>query len=207
MRFVRTCAVIVAVLVAACSNPGQRRQAGIQPTYDGSTGKLTELAYDSNKNGRADMWTDMDGPHPIRTRIDANEDGKIEKWEDYDRQGKLMKVAFSRKDNGKPDAWAFSGADGQVERIEISSTGNEKRIDRWEHYDATGLVSAEEDTNGDGAIDRWEAYRAGALATVSFDETGDGKIDRRLTYEDGALVTIDTKPDAAGHFTARTDVK
>jgi len=181
-----------------CSPPADR--AGISATYDSSTGKLTELAYDSNHNGKVDTWTEMNGNRAIRTRIDQNEDGKIDRWEYYDDRSKLVKVGLSRNDTGKPDAWAFAGEDGKSRRIEISSTADERRIDRWEHYVGETITSAEEDTNHDGIVDKWESYDAGVLKTVSFDENGDGKPDRRLAYADGALVAIESDPDESGVF-------
>src|SRR6185436_16193657 len=132
----------VLAILSGCSNPeAARLRETTKATYDKTTGKLKELTYDSNKNGRIDTWTEMDGAHPVRSRLDKNEDGKIDRWEYYDAQGALQKVGFSRKDDGKPDAWAYAGADGRVERIEISSSGDEKKIDRWEHYSAAGLAS------------------------------------------------------------------
>jgi hypothetical protein len=207
MRYLSAWAVVLA-LAAGCSNSERAREKqGITPTYDKTTGKLKELTFDSNNNGRVDTWTVMDGSRPIMSRIDRNEDGKIDRWEYYGDHGQLVKVGFSRKDNGVPDAWAFSGPDGRIERIEMSSVADERKIDRWERYDATGLVSAEEDTNGDGVPDKWETYRAGVLETASFDENGDGKPDRRLLYNAGVLIAIETAPDAAGHYQKRIDVK
>src|SRR5262245_50272951 len=128
------CAALLAAI--ACSDPeAERAKKTTVPTYDKTTGKLTQLTYDRNHNGKIDTWTDMDGAKPLRSRIDLNEDGKIDRWEYYDDKGGLLKVGFSRKDDGKPDAWAYAGPDGKVERIEISSTGDDKKIDRWEHYD------------------------------------------------------------------------
>jgi hypothetical protein len=199
---------LVFVSVAACADPEKERlrQTTI-PTYDKTTGRLTELTYDSNKDGKIDTWTQMDGARPILSRIDRNQDGKIDRWEYHDEKGQLSKVGFSRGDTGKPDAWAFSGPDGRVARIEVSSAGDDKKIDRWEHYDATGLVRAEDDTNGDGRPDKWETYANGAVSSVTFDENHDGKPDRRLTYDGGSLVLIESEPDAAGNFTRRAVVK
>ena len=210
--------IAAACLVAACSDPDREniRKTTI-PTYDKKTGKLTQLTYDRNHNGVIDTWTDMDGTRPVMSRIDLNEDGKIDRWEYYGEKGELLKVGFSRKDDGKPDAWAYAGPDGKVVRVEISSTGDEKKIDRWEHYDpsragsngaATGaLVSAEEDTNGDGRPDKWETYENGAITSVAFDETGKGVPTRRLNYQSGKLVQIDTEPDGNGGFRTHTPVK
>jgi len=202
--------VILCLVLAVfgCSNADvEQLKKTTKASYDQKTGKLTELTYDANKNGRIDTWTEMDGARPVRSRIDQNEDGKLDRWEYYDEQGRLAKVGFSRKDDGKPDAWAYSGADGKVARIDVSSTGDEHKIDRWERYDAAGLIAADEDRDGNGTPDKWETFEGGALLTAAFDENGDGKPDRRMTYARGALVLIESEPDAGGHFAKKVAVK
>ena len=207
-----------ALVTAACSDPdAERVKKTTVPTYDKKTGKLTQLTYDRNHNGVIDTWTDMDGTRPVMSRIDLNEDGKIDRWEYYDDKGQLARVGFSRKDNGKPDAWAYAGPDGKIVRVEMSSTGDEKKIDRWEHYDPArvgpngdtsgALVSAEEDTNGLGRPDKWETYENGVIKTVSFDEKGLGYPTRQLVYQAGQLVRIDSDPDGKGAFRAHTLVQ
>jgi len=205
----RSFVIIVATsLLLACANDDvERLKKTTTASYDKSTGKLKELTYDANKDGRIDTWTEMDGARAVRSRIDKNQDGKLDRWEYYDGQGQIRKVGFSRKDDGKPDAWAYSGAEGRVERIDISSTGDEQKIDRWEHYAAAGLAAVEEDRTGDGVPDKWETYEAGALKTAAFDENGDGKPDRRLTYQEGSLVLIETEPDSTGRYARRVEVK
>ena len=116
-------------------------------------------------------------------------------------------MGFSRKHDGTPDAWGFSGPDGKLVRVEISSKADEKKIDRWEHYEAGVLASVDEDTNADGRADKWETYEAGAVRTASMDENGDGRPDRRFTYGHGKLVLIESEPDTAGHFTSQVAVK
>ena len=217
MRMVLAIAV-AAASVAACSNPEKERiKETTKPTYDKTTGKLTQLTYDANKNGKIDTWTDMDGTKPLRSRMDLDEDGTLDRWEYYDDKGGLVKVGFSRKKDGKPDAWAYARADGKVDRVEVSSTSDEGKIDRWEHYDparagAAGessgaLVAAEEDTNRDGKADKWETYENGAVKSTAFDEDFDGRPDRRLTYADGRLALIESEPDAAGQFQKKVTVK
>ena len=194
--------------LAGCSDPDKERlEKTTVPTYDKTTGKLKRLTHDMNKNGKIDTWVEMNGPLPVSAKSDLNEDGKLDRWEYYDDQGKLIKVGFSRTDSGKPDAWAFSGPDGKPQRIESSSVGDEKRIDRIEHYEAEVLVRAEDDTDQNGAIDKWSTYEHGVLRTASFDENGDAKPDRRLTYDAADLVAIETEPDAAGKFRRRLEVK
>jgi hypothetical protein len=207
------------LVAAGCADPERERlKATTKASYDKTTGRLTELTYDANRNGRIDTWTDMDGTRPVRSRIDRDEDGRIDRWEYYDAAGKLARVGFSRRGDDTPDAWAYATADGRIARIEVSSTGDENRIDRWEFYDpAAGkgegldaigpLRGVEEDTNRDGRRDKWERYENGQLATAEFDESGDGRPDRRLTYRQAALVSIETEPDASGTYTRKVDVK
>jgi hypothetical protein len=213
MRKVLLAAALIGL--GACSDDRARLKDTTKPTYDPATGRLKELTYDANKNGRIDTWTEMDGTRPLRARIDRNEDGKLDRWEYYGDKGELLKVGFSRKDDGRPDAWAYARPDGKVDRIEISSLGDEKKIDRWERYDPAtatadspgALIAAEEDTNADGRPDKWETYAGGALQTAAFDENGDGRPDRRLTYDAGRLVLIESEPDASGKYQKRVDVK
>jgi hypothetical protein len=189
--------------------------ASIKPTYDKATGKLTELAYDSNHDGRPDTWTQMDGTRALRSRVDRDGDGRIDRWEEYDASGSIVKLGFSRKNDGRADAWISMAAEPGIQRIAMSSTGDEHKIDRWEYYDVSKagdggrgvLVRVEEDSAGDGRVHKWETYRDGMLETVSFDEDGDGKPDRRLTYRGSDLVAIESQPDASGRFTKRIDVK
>ena len=202
-------AAVVCLAAAACSDADKARlEQTTKATYDQSTGRLKELTYDANKNGRIDTWTDMDGTRPLRARIDRNEDGKLDRWEYYDEKGQLAKVGFSRSDDGKPDAWAFAGPDGKVVKIEISSAKDGTKIDRWEHYEPKGagpedlgaLLAADEDTNHDGKPDKWETYDGAVLKTAAFDEDHDGRPDRRLTYTAGALTSIESQPDGSGKF-------
>jgi hypothetical protein len=195
---------------SACSNPERDRlKETTVPTYDTATGKLKELTFDHNKNGRIDTWTQMDGARPVLTRMDRDEDGTVDRWEYYDQAGKLLKVGFSRANGGKPDAWAYSSAaPDQIDRIEISSTADEKSIDRWERYAAGNLlIEADEDTDGDGRPDKWETYSNTVLTTVAFDEDRDGRPDRRLTYRQGEVTIIESDPDASGKYTKRIEVK
>jgi hypothetical protein len=210
---------LMMLLCAAAAGCTSREEARLRdttlPTYDPSTGRLKELTFDANKNGRIDTWTEMDGARPLRARIDRDEDGTPDRWEYYGENGQITKVAFSRADNGKPDAWAYPGPSGAIERIEISSIGDENKIDRWERY-APGsgqgsselgpLTAVDEDSNGDGKPDKWETYEAGSLKTVAFDENYDGRPDRRLTYDSG-LVSIETEPDGSGGYLKLVRVK
>lgn len=207
---------LLAAGVWACGDPAKEGVASsVHPTYDKTTGRLKELAYDRNGNGRVDTWTEMDGTRPLRSRVDLNEDGRIDRWEEYTENGSLARVGFSRTDGGRPDAWAISGADGKVDHIEISSSGDIRKIDRWEYYDASlsgpegrgGLVRAEEDTTGDGKPDKWETYEKGVIKTVAFDESGQGRPDHRLTYLSSGRAAIESDPDATGRFTKRIEAR
>jgi hypothetical protein len=210
-------ALAVSALPIACSDPDRDRlKATTRATYDPASGRLTELTFDSNRNGRIDTWTEMDGPRAVRSRLDRDEDGRMDRWEYYDAAGRVAKVGFSRKNDGKPDAWAYSNGSGKIIRVDVSSHGDENRIDRWEVYDPQGpagpdgvgpLAQVVQDTNGDGKRDKWERYRDGQVLTAEFDEDGDERPDRRLTYSNAALVSIETGPDGRGGYAKKVRVE
>lgn len=207
-------ALAAAAAIYGCSDPDRARlQATTEPTYDKATGQLNELTFDANRNGRIDTWTEMSGNRPLRSRLDTNEDGTLDRWEYYDGAGTLARVGLSRMGNGRPDAWVFATADGRIDRIEVSSTADESKIDRWEYYDTSAapadggagpLQRVEADSNHDGRVDKWERYAHGVLQTAEFDVDGDGRPDRRFTYSDGALVSVETA-DGQGVYRKTND--
>lgn len=192
------CLVLVA---CACGAPPAGDHKDIQAVYDKQSGRLTELKYDSDRDGKVDTVSFMDGTRVLRIEIDKDEDGKIDRWEYYDAAQKLQKVGFSRLNDGIEDAWSFADADGTVVRIEIS-TKRDARVSRVEHYQGDQQVSAEEDTDGDGQFDKWETYGAGRLASVAFDSLRRGKPDRRLTYATDGGVKIEVDPNGTGSWTS-----
>jgi len=120
-----------ALLMSACAGHGSDAKGRMTPEYDKTTGKLTLLKYDSDGDGKIDMWSYMDGARVVRIEIDRNEDGLIERWEYYDANQRLEKVGTSRAQNGKEDAWSYPGADGSIERIDVS-TRQDGKITRVE---------------------------------------------------------------------------
>jgi len=199
----------VALSAAACSSDPERErlERTTRATYDSASGRLQRITYDSNKNGKVDTVTHLDGTRLLRTEIDADEDGRVERWEYYDASGRLEKYGMSRANDGTPDSWAFAAPDGTVVRLEISLKRN-GRTDRWEHYEDGWVARAEEDASGDGRPDKWELYQDGTLVAVSLDNDADGRPDRKLTYTaEGQLSLIESDPDDAGVFRTRLDVR
>ena len=217
-------------LSVACSRPEPAKtvtgNAQVQGHYDPKTGKLVSITYDSNKNGKIDTWSYMDGARVIRIEIDKDEDGKLDRWEYYTADQKLEKVGWSRANNGKPDAWAYQGADGKIARIDLAALESptqrvgaelasartpdpghrtpddaaKPRIVRTEFYENGTLARVEEDTNGDGKTDKWETWRDGSIAAVAFDTAARGTPDRRLLYGRNGKVTVEVDPGGSGVF-------
>lgn len=169
--------------------------------YDKKTGRLEQLKYDSNGDGKFDTFSYMDGPSILRIEIDQDEDGKIDRWEYYGPGQTLERVGFSRAHNGVADAWQYLER-GMVTRVEMSgSPANETpRIDRIEYYEHGAVVRVEEDTDHDGTIDKWETYSGDRLSSVAFDDAHRGTPTRRIVYgiDGSARIEIDRVGD--GHF-------
>jgi hypothetical protein len=165
--------------LAACAQ--ERSDQTVQATYSAETGKLSQLTVTATKDGNPNITSYMDGNKFLRIEIDRDRDGKIDRWEYYGADQKLERVGYSRSNDGKPDTWAFEDATGSVGKIQIS-TKRDGKPNRTEFYQKNELVSAEEDTDGDGRTDKWETYIKGSLATVSFDLTRSGKPSTTIDY-------------------------
>jgi hypothetical protein len=185
--------IALSLFLSSCS--GNTENPYLKSVYDPATGALAQLQVDSNKNGRMDTWSYMDGSRILRIEIDKDEDGKIDRWEYYDAGQTLEKVGMSRANDGKVDAWAYSAADGSVGRLEIS-TRRDGKVSRTEFFEAGKRVRAEEDGDDDGRVDKWETYRGGVLASVALDTTRRGTPDRRLLYAADGTVTVEPLPPA-----------
>ena len=196
----------VAVALACCALGvqgcrGSSAHKNIEPVHDPDTGRLRQLKYDSDGNGKVDTVSQMDGTRVLRIEIDKDEDGKIERWEYYDAARKLERIGMSRANDGVEDAWSYTGPDGNVSRVDIS-TRRDGSISRTEFYQAQLPTSAEEDTDGDGAVDKWESYEAGRLASVAFDAMQRGRPGRRLTYSPDGSVRIEVDPQGTGRWSS-----
>ncbi|MCX6544995.1 MAG: O-antigen ligase family protein [Acidobacteria bacterium] len=190
---IRSCTAAIGIaLVVSCAlaSGACRSGSGGSPpakaVYEKDTGKLTLLMFDTNKDGKTDVWSHMDGTRLVRMEIDTNFDGVIDRWEYYTPDGALEKVGSSRFNDGRVDAWAFEAAGGGIARMEIS-TRRDGKVSRWEVYENGALARAEEDTTGNGKPDKWETYSNGTLASVAFDTQKRGTPDRRLVYGPGGV--------------------
>lgn len=200
----RTLISALVVLCVALPGPGCRRASqgsgSVQAVYDKNTGRLTELTYDANSNGKIDTWTYMDGTTLLRAETDRDEDGRIDRWEYYGPERRLEKVGFSGANDGVVDGWAYPGPDGAVARVEIS-TRRDGTITRREFYEKGLLARVEEDADGDGRVDKWETYRNSALAELALDTEHRGVPDRRLIYRaDGSVERVDIDVNGDGVF-------
>jgi hypothetical protein len=155
--------------------------------YD-AYGKLQRLEYDSNNDGKTDVWAHHNGAKvPSLLEIDENFDGKIDRWEEYNQSGLLIKVGTSRRGKG-PDQWVFPGPDGSPLRREFDEDGD-SRVDRIELLRQGRIVETRIDTDRDGRIDRWQFWENGRTTSEELDTDGDGRPDRRIRYGPGGAVT------------------
>ena len=128
--FVVSLLTLVSAIGCSSSDPADGPgAAGVKATYSKASGKLELITYDTNKDGKVDAWSHMDGTRLVSMEIDRDFDGVVDRWEHYSSDGALEKVGFSRANDGKADAWAYQGADGQIARIEVS-TNRDGKVNR-----------------------------------------------------------------------------
>ncbi len=134
--------------------------------YYAVPGEGTPLVREEDTNGDRipDRWIGYHGTH------------RSEIWED--NQGR-----------GIPDRhFVFAAGGTPLVKIEIDED-SDNRPERVFHYENGVLAADERDTSGDGAIDRFDRFDAdGLVSERAEDLNGDGKVDIRDTYRAGRLV-------------------
>lgn len=142
---------------------------------------------------------------------------------EYDKNGRLTRLAYDRNGDGKIDTWGYMDG-SRVVRVEVDEDGD-GNVDRWEYHrdptttngsaapaasnrsTATGSAGAtmggedptleriDRATKHDGKVSRREYFENGVLTRVEEDTDGDGKFDKWETYSGGtlAIMAIDTK--------------
>jgi hypothetical protein len=215
VRRAATCGLPVALcFVVGCS----RAPTGDRPKaeYDKATGRLREIVFDANKNGKNDTVSYMDATRIIRIELDLDENGQVERWDFYRPDGKLEKVGLASRNDGVMDSQAFYTPASELQRIEIS-TKRDGTFDRTEFYDHNVLVRGQDDTNGDGKPDKWDQYtplpnhaageQAYAITATSFDDSGSGRPERRFVYgPKGTIARVEIDPDGTGNWRLRPQV-
>ena len=134
----------VAVALACCALGvqgcrGTPAQKNIEPVYDPDTGRLRQLKYDSDSNGKVDTVSHMDGARVLRIEIDKDEDGKVERWEYDDAARKLEKVGFVAGQRWRGGCVVVHGPDG---KFPVSTDPSRT---------SSMPIFPQEDTDGDGA--------------------------------------------------------
>jgi hypothetical protein len=140
MRLLIPLVILASLASAACdSTPDPRRtnfiidKGNVKAQYDPKSGRMKKLDVDTNKNGKIDSYTFMDGTRIDRIEIDRDEDGKIDRWEHY-KDGKIESVGTSTRGDGVEDEWAYQRPGGGLARIE-TDTDRDGKIDKWQVYD------------------------------------------------------------------------
>ena len=191
-------AIVVALCMASLACDEARAVDGI---YDDRTRALVRLDYDSNRDGRIDVRTYLQGTLPFRTEADSNGDGRIDRWEYLDRHARVVRIGTSMRDDGVEDRWTWE-ADARGERRVDYARARDNVISRREYYRDEQLVRAEEDANSDGLIDKWEVFENRVLRQVSFDTSyAAGRADRRVIYSaSGQFERTESDPERDGSF-------
>lgn len=183
--------LLAAATTSACQGSAAPRPAADAATptatYSQQNGKLSELDFDRDGDGKVDTRAYMDGVLVKSIEIDRDGSGKPDRWEYYEP------VTSGVAPAGSPDGHSV------ITRAEEAN--GRGKINRREFYEGGLIARVEEDTDGDGKTDKWEQYRGGLLTSVDLDLHHRGRPERRLVYRpDGTLDHLEVDPDGDGQF-------
>ena len=146
----------------------------------------------------------------------------------YALDGTLRQIRFDGNGDHRPDVFAHFSGRNTPDRLEIDENRDGK-IDRWEEYNAAGVMvrfstsakggaperfievdpvtkatlRVETDADHDGRRERLEIFVGGRLSRAEIDTNGDGKSDRFQDWSEGHLASEEIDRDGDG----RADIR
>ncbi|HVP28134.1 MAG TPA: hypothetical protein VMW35_03120 [Myxococcota bacterium] len=161
---------------------------GLRLARDAAGGPVERRAlFAPDGRALASWYFDTATGEPVLREEDRNHDGRPETWALW-HDGRRSEVYEDRSGSGRPDTRVLLAPDGSVARIEMTS-GPSGAPSRIFEYGSGRLVSESRDTDGDGRLDRFEKFDADGVVTErAQDLDGDGTIDVRSFYAKGKLV-------------------
>lgn len=90
---------------AACDSRSIRAGAPqpLNAVYSHDDGRLEQLRYDADGDGRIDTWAYFSGIRIARIEVDSDGNGTIDRWEYYGVDQRLQRIAISTSGRGVPD--------------------------------------------------------------------------------------------------------
>jgi len=116
----------------------------------------------------------------------------------YDAQGRLQRLEKDADGDGHPEQIAHHDGQRIPRRVEVDAN-SDGRIDRWETYDADGVLTTVGTARRGGAADAWVTLGPdGQERERAYDDDGDGRVDRRETLAGGVVVAVELDSDHNG---------
>jgi len=115
------------------------------------------LQLDSDNDGRADQWYEMQNGRVVEMRTDRNNDGKVDYTVRYGKQDQPEYEEYDFNYDGRMDDFYFY-LNGVLVRQEVD-TNFDGRVDLWVYlHKGIYIERYEQDTNFDGKKDRVVDY-------------------------------------------------
>jgi hypothetical protein len=133
-----------------------------------------------------------------QSRWDSNGDGKADIWAEY-KNNQLFKEAYDRNFDGVADSWQYFDPRGLTlsYEMDLNYDGN---ADYWEDHQEGTVKRYKADNDHDGRIDEWGIMEFGNMKERYWSFNNDSIVDKKLEYEDGRRVREMYDRDRDGEF-------
>lgn len=126
---------------------------------------------------------------PLLREEDTDGDGRPDRWIGYENDVR-RDLWEGRAEHVQPDIHVRFASDGvQIETVSVDDD-TDRRPERVFHYNDGLLTSEARDTDGDGLLDRFETFDADGLVAMREDDlNADGHTDVRTRYRNGRVLS------------------
>lgn len=164
-----------------------------------SNGQLVRYIYDQNYDGTADAWQYYRSGSQYRAESDENRDGQVDIWQYFDPPGELNRIESDKNQDGKVDVWQYFDPPGELNRIEFDRDHDDK-VDYWEYYKKGERYKYTADNDRNGIVDEWGSMKNGLITECNWSFQNDKIVDKKATYKNGRKISETYDRDRNGKF-------
>jgi hypothetical protein len=129
---------------------------------------------------------------------DSNGDGKADIWAEY-VNSQLLKQAYDRNFDGIADSWEYFDPRGKMSSYE-ADLNHDGNTDYWEYYQEGVANRYKADNDHDGHIDEWGVIEHGNMKERYWSFNNDSIADKKVEYENGRRIREIYDRDRDGKF-------
>jgi antitoxin component YwqK of YwqJK toxin-antitoxin module len=146
-------------------------------------------SWDSNGDGRMDVWSEYSNNLILKQSYDVNFDGTQDTWEYFDPPGEISRAEHDQNFDGEVDYWIYY-QNGIAQEYKADND-RDGRVDEWGIMEYNTPKKRYWSFNNDEIADKKTEYKNGLKISEMYDRNRDGTFDEIIMLDEFERIIID----------------